>query len=374
VNGHCAGPDCGNCQACDLDTGKCGLPCPDPCTAGRLRSQAEINRDYTTLLQHLRTQGFTPDYSQAATLLQNRAPFRSVLSVHLSSAAGALEAHLNFAVDAVGQTGATALVRNQSGIQYGLFVDTNGIVSLLPGPGSQAASGQVTTPTVNPSATAAVPETEGVHASLSPMECGILCGTACSLGGSLACTTISTLLVCSFTGPGALLCAYVMDATCGVLAGVACGALCSHICTCTPGVDSCGAGCPCPPGATCVEGRCIQPCSNCEELTASGCVPTRRCPNCYHCDPSDGTCKSECGPSQVCCGGVCTSPENCCASASNSRGIMTAATEGSCGEQLWCPCNGTCYQTATECTSNCHVTLGCFTNICRPALPGECGR
>jgi len=39
---------------------------------------------------------------------------------------------------------------------------------------------------------------------------------------------------------------------------------------------------------------------------------------------------------------------------------------GQCQQQIWCQCNRTCYTSLAACTSECHATLGCFTNICAP--------
>jgi hypothetical protein len=42
------------------------------------------------------------------------------------------------------------------------------------------------------------------------------------------------------------------------------------------------------------------------------------------------------------------------------------------GKKIYCFCNNTCYNTATDCTSQCKATLACFTGICGPAQPGQC--
>ena len=39
---------------------------------------------------------------------------------------------------------------------------------------------------------------------------------------------------------------------------------------------------------------------------------------------------------------------------------------------VYCNCNETCYNTASECTSNCRGGLSCLTGICRPPQPFEC--
>jgi len=39
---------------------------------------------------------------------------------------------------------------------------------------------------------------------------------------------------------------------------------------------------------------------------------------------------------------------------------------------LYCGCNDACYEDIGTCQANCKVSLGCFTDICRPAEEGEC--
>lgn len=40
--------------------------------------------------------------------------------------------------------------------------------------------------------------------------------------------------------------------------------------------------------------------------------------------------------------------------------------------QVYCGCNDTCYADATTCLSECEVTLGCYTEICGPAVDEVC--
>jgi hypothetical protein len=53
-----------------------------------------------------------------------------------------------------------------------------------------------------------------------------------------------------------------------------------------------------------------------------------------------------------------------------------ASQEGVCeccrSTRVWCKCNQKCYPNGTSCTAECHGTLGCFDNICRPATSAEC--
>jgi hypothetical protein len=39
---------------------------------------------------------------------------------------------------------------------------------------------------------------------------------------------------------------------------------------------------------------------------------------------------------------------------------------------VYCGCNHTCYTSASQCTTECHASLGCFTQICGPATPEQC--
>lgn len=44
-----------------------------------------------------------------------------------------------------------------------------------------------------------------------------------------------------------------------------------------------------------------------------------------------------------------------------------------CPTQVYCSCNQTCYDSAPACLDACRTSLGCFTGICEPAAPGQCG-
>jgi hypothetical protein len=41
-------------------------------------------------------------------------------------------------------------------------------------------------------------------------------------------------------------------------------------------------------------------------------------------------------------------------------------------DKIYCHCNKKCYDKATDCTSECKASLGCFTGICAPTEPGQC--
>jgi hypothetical protein len=135
VNGRCVGPDCGNCQVCDLDSGTCGLPCSDPCTARSLRTQANSNADYQKLFGFLGTQGFSHDYDQAIILRQSGAAIGSGFEAHFGTSSAGDEALLSYGLDAGGKSTILALVRQQSSVQYVLCVDGNGVISkVIPPP------------------------------------------------------------------------------------------------------------------------------------------------------------------------------------------------------------------------------------------------
>ena len=40
--------------------------------------------------------------------------------------------------------------------------------------------------------------------------------------------------------------------------------------------------------------------------------------------------------------------------------------------KVYCGCNQKCYTNGSDCLAECHTSLGCFTNICAPAQPGQC--
>jgi hypothetical protein len=44
-----------------------------------------------------------------------------------------------------------------------------------------------------------------------------------------------------------------------------------------------------------------------------------------------------------------------------------------CATAVYCACNKTCYDDVNVCLAECKTSLGCFTGICGPAQPGQCG-
>lgn len=85
----------------------------------------------------------------------------------------------------------------------------------------------------------------------------------------------------------------------------------------------------------------------------------------YTCCTADQTCCNDQCCDGECCNGQCCPPgQKCC------DGVCKTTCEPLLA---YCPCNETCYGSVALCTAECPVSLGCFTNICGPAVASQCG-
>ena len=232
-------PSCGTCQACNIDstTGQrtCGA-CSDPCVAAALCRNAGQEPGYLLLVQALTDRTFTtPDDEPAVVARSDDGVLqRTVLaSAFTSLSRPGEQAILFYGVEATGQTGVYAIVVKDQETQYALTISAAGQVQQVSPPWSSSASNGL------------------VHAA---SDCGVLCNFACDLGTGLLCAA-ATAGICSFTGPGALACAWVIGTTCGVIATASCLAICDQWICKEPPVH-CFCNKKCYPDA----GSCLQEC------------------------------------------------------------------------------------------------------------------
>ena len=356
VNGQCAGPDCGNCQVCDLDSGQCGLACSDPCTARSLRTQASADADYQLLLGYLSSQGFTHDYDQAILLQQGGAPFGSAFAAHFSSGPQGYEAQLAYGVDSTsGRSSATALLSQQSIPQFTLFIDGSGQVAEIVVPPlstwlDMAASGAAGASTLGASIASPRPT------PFDPSDWCPLCQPLCQImyvtslaGAGFAAGAIIGAGACAPTVVGIPWCAgLVATALAGVIGEIGdltkrqvCQQLCSVICQCGFIGEYCyGKCCYFSQNETCSNGVCTQactdPCTYYDPLR-KGCYDIKLNDPCMTCNNGIWTrphsSYNSCGSD--CCDGPCAVGGQGCCSTSSTCGSQCCDTGETC-------CNGAC--------------------------------
>lgn len=92
---------------------------------------------------------------------------------------------------------------------------------------------------------------------------------------------------------------------------------------------------------------------------------------CICCEPGETACGEPekdrcCAADETCCDGQCCPPgQQCC------DGVCKDSCDA--GQLVYCACNDQCYEDVQVCLDECKVGLGCFTGICGPAEPGQCG-
>jgi hypothetical protein len=308
-------PSCGNCQLCDIESGKCGLKCSNHCEAALLCKNAVKYKPYLVLqsfiLQQQQTQTGPP--SAIVSAKENKILASSLVTSY-SSATFTFEL---IYVQAGSGPQAYALQFLDGIVQFGYTINGNGDIA------------RVTPPTYSPPELVEdsqddfhfVPQ----HASNDEQPTSILCN-ACKFlcGGNLSCLKKAVIL--SAPEEYALWPALVIFVLCKLVSSK-CKQVCDEwLCKCPTGRNYCGSSC-CGPCESCVNGECQGSCTESEECVDDGCTVSwppggnQPCGS-YTCRPDQYCCGNQwcCGPAWYQ-GVYCCSKNNsfCCCLASDCQ-------------------------------------------------------
>jgi hypothetical protein len=400
LGGQCQ--KCGNCQVCNLDSGTCGLPCPNPCLAAELtyRLNSDPNyplySEYHSLYDYLIAQGFTHDYDQAVITQQGGATTGSALEAHFAKSGG-YEARLEYASSSSNEVATVALVSQASIMQYALFIDDQGKLGKVfvpPFVGSPPGTRSARRAAIGPS---------------SPLNPASPCVTDCESTCQAVIKTSAAAFPACIRLKHPLAVAACIIAVVGVpekYKGQVCTSYCEGACSAcgnfSAGFD-CGDGVCCqqtePNNAGCANGRCVI-CGPCETINSSGeCVP-RGCGDpclicdsnyCFLVDNNSTTCGSKCCTAGAACCGVnnCVDlwndPRNCGYCGNICTGGKICQTRSCTCTSGLTDCRGTCVNTNTDpnncgqCGRQCSSIYGgtaggCVNGHCTcPSGWGQCG-
>jgi hypothetical protein len=329
---------CGTCQACDLDTNTCGLPCNPPSVGQTLCNKVEQDGSYLRLSSYLTNHSFLATGSSSIVFLyQGGQLFGSGLATSFTSSTTSGEtAVIQYVVGSNGDITTYAVVSQNGAPIHALNVNFDGRVVVT------VASKTFTTTATTTTASAAVssqwqkssvdtltlsPLILRPLATTSPGTCNELFDALCGkVGAGIICGIIGALL-CTEGGPVAM-------AICGIIAGIicafpsdaACKAAQAGVCACPNNEVTCNGMCcgPCMdcqigPGAP--KGECV-PSTTCEDAGLGPCCGNNQCcPDGYTCN--NGTCTS---PNSGCAGATCTTFVPC--SSSNPDCVCGSIVEG----------------------------------------------
>jgi hypothetical protein len=369
-----AAVSCGTCQACDLDTLTCGLPC-SPASAGQtLCTMASSDGSYLRLASHLTNNGFASvGVSDSILLYQSGALFQSVLATNFQNPSVPGEiAFIAYAVSPQGSITPLAVVL-QSGIpSYALSVDYDGRIV-------QTAA----THTSNSSEPDALPQGAGgvqkfhPHASttgiyrdavVSPETCDIIIDIVAGVVvlGAVVCYAVGAA-ACAAEAPatallGVVPCSIAVGALCGLASYGAVEAAKATICTCPLNEQNCNGVC-CGPCMDCLNNTCV-PNVTCSRTGMGPCCGNNQC--CAEgliCDATSNTCTS---PDSSCDGAFCGSFTDCNVT-EDCQCYTIAEGGGQCAVNSFCDEIPTC-STSADCGSGyvCAIGSCCDIPVCLP--------
>jgi hypothetical protein len=287
---------CGTCQACDLDTSTCGLPCNPLSIGNTLCTQVNNDGSYQRLVGTL--SGFqTVGQSDTVQIYQSGALLQSVLITNFQNPNVAGQtALISYAVSPQGDITTQALVLNNGSSAYGFNIDFNGRAVLTMAPQGLSSPSQVSD---------LVPESArghqlhsaqepaevalSVHSDATSRSCQLQFGVICALITTGVCyALVAGLCVGATAGTGLVPCALTASLLCTVNSTLGCFGLVNKVCACPVGEVSCNGTC-CPVGQLCQNGICE---SGCGIDFPDGCPAPEWC-----CTVTNGSL-----PYQVCCG------------------------------------------------------------------------
>ena len=369
---------CGTCQACEITTNTCGLPC-SPASAGTaLCTQVGHDGSYLRLTYYLTTKGFAAaGASNQVILYQSGRLVGSGLTTNFTHLGTPVEtAAIRYVVDPNQNIRTFALVSVSGVPSYALSVDPSGRIVQTVVPQFNASASKPATMT-RPAETvqqgntyAVIPQTYHEDATSAPGTCAFLFSNLCdhiALGG-VGCFLLGAAL-CAEGTPVAM-------AVCGIIAGIICSYVSSSACSAAEAYY-----CACPNGGITCGGVC---CGSCMDCTTGPGAPTGEC-------VADTTCTDQglgpcCGSNNMCCpigqtcvNGVCTSPNPGCVAATCET-FVPCSTETDCvctsvaeGGGLCVPgstaCAGlTTCSTSADCSSGslCAIDTCCGVGVCIP--------
>ncbi len=359
-------PICGTCQACDIDSGTCGMLC-NPVTAGQtLCNQAGRDGSYLRLAYYLTTHGFAPTgASNSIQLLQTGTLIQSVLATTFAnSSVSAQTAFITYSVSPKGDVTPAAFVLQNGAALYALSVGPNGqIVQTVATHTSSNASSSDSLSALALNGAIDRTSVSVLHPAISQALCGRIVDVVCGVVAlGLACYFIGDAL-CAAEGLGTALigaipCGMAVTVLCGLGDYATCEAAKDHICACPFNEQSCNGIC-CGPCMDCVNGACV-PGSNVSSCQSGVCC--------------NGQC---CAPGFVCSNGTCTSANQCIGAVCGSftPGCLFDNQECFCGEIAGgggvCWCNAFCDEvptctTSADCPSGsvCAIDTCCAIPVC----------
>ena len=387
-----AAVSCGTCQACDLDTNTCGLPC-SPATAGQsLCTMASSDGSYLRLVNFLTLHGFASAGTSDSIIFNQGGQLQgSALTTNFTSESES--ALVMYSVGPNGDIFPFAIVSQDNVAIYGLSVDFNGrIVQTVFT--QQITSSSTSSDSDAPSGKTQSAQQPGVKAlTVTPLfttlqaVCTAAAAKACSwvVLGFIECEAIGSLFCAAISGPEGEapfpFCEFIITTLCSTGSKAACVAAAAKLCSCG-GNQACAdpahpLGC-CPTCNDCVNGVLCSPKRNnatCSSTTPGAvCCNGQCCPNGYTCDTTTTppTCTS---PNSGCLGATCETFVPC--SSSNPDCVCGTITEGGglcvpgstpCAGLTVCANSGDCGSEAL-----CLIGSCCGDPVCVPiSLSAQC--
>lgn len=319
-----AAATCGTCQACNLDTNVCGLPCTPPSAGTALCAHVGSDGSYLRLVNYLTNNGFASvGASNSVIFYRSGGLFQSVLATNFQNLSVPDEtAVIVYALSPIGGV-STLAVLYQDGVQsFALGVDPDGRVfqtvatqtSSTSASSASAEAGRQERPdnsTPKTNAGVVVPD-------LTPGQCDLLVDIFCGIVfvGDVACY-FAIAALCPETGPGAIPCALFLGGLCAAGTEFVCKELGAIECKCPPNQQICDGIC-CDPCMDCLNGACVP------NVRCGGqCCNNICCDPGFTCDPTTNQCTS---PNSGCVGATCSTFVPC--SSSNPDCVCGSIVEG----------------------------------------------
>jgi len=389
-----AAVSCGTCQACNLDTNTCGLPCSPTSTGQTLCTMASSDGSYLRLVNYLTANGFvSAGVSDSVLLYRSGSLFQSVLATNFQNPSVPSEiAFVAYAVSPEGGITPLAVVLQNGIPSYGLNVDYNGRIVQTAATRTSSSSTTAETRTSR-SGTNGVPSltrdgrmARQAHSSasisgvyhaeaVSPETCDIIidivCGVVvlgafvCYAVGAAACSAEAALTALI----GGVPCAIAVAGLCGLASYGACEAAKAGICNCPLNEQNCNGVC-CGPCMDCLNNTCI-PNITCSQQGLGPCCGSNQC----------------CAAGFTCSNNVCTSPNSGCVGATCSTFVPCSSSNPDCVCGSITEGGGLCVPGSTPCAGldPCNSSADCGADalclygsccgepVCVPvALSGQC--